>query len=339
MFFNRNSLTRRTRAPAGALPRRRRCRRASRAWCANRGGSSSSRVAYLALILATYTRDRSRAGRSPGDRRADRATAAAWSARGSPTCCSTCSALSAWWLVVGRRRARRRRLSAASRDPERETDHPLLLGVDRLRAGADRRQRGDRGAALLAARRCRCRSRPAARSATSLGAALARGARLQRRDAAPARRCSPSASRCSSACRGCADGAHRRAASRRWSRWVRAQARGARRPPHRRAGDGSSARQIVERSREEDEEREPIVVVPPPPPVPKSERVVKEKQRPLFTDMPDSPLPPLSLLEEAPPRRRRCSAETLEFTSRLIERKLADFGVAARRCSRRIRGR
>ena len=34
--------------------------------------------------------------------------------------------------------------------------------------------------------------------------------------------------------------------------------------------------------------------------VPRSERVVKEKQRPLFTDMPDSPLPPLALLEDAP---------------------------------------
>ena len=67
-----------------------------------------------------------------------------------------------------------------------------------------------------------------------------------------------------------------------------------------------------------------------PPPLPKSERVVKEKQRPLFTDMPDSPLPPLSLLEDAPPRTETVSAETLEFTSRLIERKLADFGVAVK---------
>ena len=64
--------------------------------------------------------------------------------------------------------------------------------------------------------------------------------------------------------------------------------------------------------------------------VPRSERVTREKQRPLFTDMPDSPLPPLSLLEEAPPAAETVSAETLEFTSRLIERKLADFGVAVK---------
>jgi DNA segregation ATPase FtsK/SpoIIIE, S-DNA-T family len=97
----------------------------------------------------------------------------------------------------------------------------------------------------------------------------------------------------------------------------------------RRIGQNQAAarEQLVEHLREESFEREPVLVVPPPPAVPKSERVVKEKQRPLFTDMPDSPLPPLSLLEEAPPATESVSAETLEFTSRLIERKLADFGV------------
>jgi S-DNA-T family DNA segregation ATPase FtsK/SpoIIIE len=88
--------------------------------------------------------------------------------------------------------------------------------------------------------------------------------------------------------------------------------------------------QVVMQLREEVEEREPIVVVPPPAPAPKSERVIKERQRPLFTDMPDSKLPPLALLEEAPASQETVSNETLEFTSRLIERKLADFGVSAR---------
>ncbi len=86
----------------------------------------------------------------------------------------------------------------------------------------------------------------------------------------------------------------------------------------------------VERSREVEHEREPVVVVPPPPPPPKSARAVKEKQRPLFTEMPDSPLPALDLLEDAPPATDSVSADTLEFTSRLIERKLADFGVAVK---------
>ncbi|MBS0321923.1 MAG: DNA translocase FtsK 4TM domain-containing protein [Proteobacteria bacterium] len=87
---------------------------------------------------------------------------------------------------------------------------------------------------------------------------------------------------------------------------------------------------VFERTREDVEERQPIVVVPPVTKVEKSERVVREKQRPLFTDMPDSPLPPLSLLEDAPAASETVSAETLEFTSRLIERKLADFGVSVK---------
>jgi S-DNA-T family DNA segregation ATPase FtsK/SpoIIIE len=86
----------------------------------------------------------------------------------------------------------------------------------------------------------------------------------------------------------------------------------------------------VEIAREVDEEHGPVVVVPPVLDVPKSERVVKEKQRPLFKELPDSPLPPLALLEDAPSAQELVSAETLEFTSRLIERKLADFGVAVK---------
>ena len=86
----------------------------------------------------------------------------------------------------------------------------------------------------------------------------------------------------------------------------------------------------VEIAREVDDDREPVVVVPPAFDVPKSERVVKERQRPLFKELPDSALPPLALLEDVPSAQEQVSAETLEFTSRLIERKLADFGVAVR---------
>ncbi len=100
----------------------------------------------------------------------------------------------------------------------------------------------------------------------------------------------------------------------------------------RRIGEQAAAfrEAIVERTREEEFEREPIVVVPPVVAVPKSDRVIKEKQRPLFVDMPDSRLPPLALLDDAPPATDTVPAETLEFTSRLIERKLADFGVAVK---------
>ena len=62
----------------------------------------------------------------------------------------------------------------------------------------------------------------------------------------------------------------------------------------------------------------------------KSDRVEREKQQPLFIEIPDSELPPLSLLDPVPETKETISAETLEFTSRLIERKLDDFGVQAK---------
>jgi S-DNA-T family DNA segregation ATPase FtsK/SpoIIIE len=58
-----------------------------------------------------------------------------------------------------------------------------------------------------------------------------------------------------------------------------------------------------------------------------SERKQKEKQVPLFAEMGDSKLPALDLLDEPPPAVDTVSTETLEFTSRLIEKKLKDFGV------------
>ncbi len=53
----------------------------------------------------------------------------------------------------------------------------------------------------------------------------------------------------------------------------------------------------------------------------------KEKQVSLFEGIPDTALPPLHLLDEAKGEIEVQSAETLEFTSRLIERKLMDFGI------------
>ena len=74
-------------------------------------------------------------------------------------------------------------------------------------------------------------------------------------------------------------------------------------------------------------DHEPIMIQPPVVEIPKSERVQKEKQVPLFRDLPDTPLPPLNLLDESTSGVERLSPETLEYTSRLIEKKLGDFGV------------
>ena len=75
------------------------------------------------------------------------------------------------------------------------------------------------------------------------------------------------------------------------------------------------------------EDHEPIRIEAPLVDIPKSDRVIKEKQVPLFQDLPDTPLPPLVLLDEAQRDVEAMSAETLEYTSRLIEKKLSDFGV------------
>jgi S-DNA-T family DNA segregation ATPase FtsK/SpoIIIE len=84
----------------------------------------------------------------------------------------------------------------------------------------------------------------------------------------------------------------------------------------------------VEVAKKAFEEHEPIrIEMPAPVMVPKSERIVREKQVPLFSDLPDSPLPQLSLLDAPDTHIERPTAETLEYTSRLIERKLLDFNV------------
>ena len=87
------------------------------------------------------------------------------------------------------------------------------------------------------------------------------------------------------------------------------------------------------------EEREEIIQHHAPPviieqaahiEVPQSARVAKERQKPLFTEMPDSKLPQVALLDEALLRQETVSPDTLEMTSRMIEKRLKDFGVEAR---------
>ncbi len=74
----------------------------------------------------------------------------------------------------------------------------------------------------------------------------------------------------------------------------------------------------------------PVVIEPTLVDIPKSERVVKEKQKPLFSEMPDSKLPQVDLLDGALAKQETVAPETLEMTSRLIEKKLKDFGVEVR---------
>ncbi len=74
----------------------------------------------------------------------------------------------------------------------------------------------------------------------------------------------------------------------------------------------------------------PMVIEPGVTEVPRSERVVKERQKPLFNELPDSKLPQVDLLDAMTGRQETVSPETLEMTSRLIEKKLSDFGVKVR---------
>jgi len=74
----------------------------------------------------------------------------------------------------------------------------------------------------------------------------------------------------------------------------------------------------------------PVVIEPVLVDLPRSERVAKERQKPLFTELPDSKLPQVDLLDDAQTRQETVAPETLEMTSRLIEKKLRDFGVEVR---------
>ncbi len=71
----------------------------------------------------------------------------------------------------------------------------------------------------------------------------------------------------------------------------------------------------------------PLRIELPEPAMQKPARIVKEKQTSFFTDSSDSLLPPLHLLDEPKKDVELLSNDTLEFTSRLIERRLQEFGV------------
>jgi DNA segregation ATPase FtsK/SpoIIIE, S-DNA-T family len=86
----------------------------------------------------------------------------------------------------------------------------------------------------------------------------------------------------------------------------------------------------VEREEIEDHHPTPVVIESPRVDLPPSARVAKERQKPLFVEMPDSKLPQVDLLDGAPQHQAGVDSQTLEMTSRLIEKKLKDFGVEVR---------
>ena len=80
-----------------------------------------------------------------------------------------------------------------------------------------------------------------------------------------------------------------------------------------------------------DDDSEPVRIEPAVTHLAPSVRAEAERQKTLFVDLPaDTMLPALALLDAAPVRQAAVAEETLHFTSRLIEKKLADFNVTAR---------
>jgi DNA segregation ATPase FtsK/SpoIIIE, S-DNA-T family len=90
--------------------------------------------------------------------------------------------------------------------------------------------------------------------------------------------------------------------------------------------------EVVFEEREEIEVHhpQPVVIEPVAIELPPSTRVAKERQKPLFVEMPDSRLPQVALLDGAQLRQETVDPDTLEMTSRMIERRLKDFGVEVR---------
>ena len=87
---------------------------------------------------------------------------------------------------------------------------------------------------------------------------------------------------------------------------------------------------VVVEERELVDEHPPLVVTPPAAPPAPSARVAKERQQPLFAELADTKLPQVDLLDAIGGRQETVAPESLEMTSRLIEKKLKDFGVEVR---------
>ncbi len=90
--------------------------------------------------------------------------------------------------------------------------------------------------------------------------------------------------------------------------------------------------EIVVAKQEQLVHEQPVRIEPAITSVPKSVRVEKEKQKTLFTAPVEAggsgDLPAISLLDMPVDNPETVSPETIEYTSRLIEKKLSDFGVS-----------
>ncbi|MBL8471242.1 MAG: DNA translocase FtsK 4TM domain-containing protein [Rhodocyclaceae bacterium] len=85
---------------------------------------------------------------------------------------------------------------------------------------------------------------------------------------------------------------------------------------------------VVETERKKTEKAPKLRIETPKADIEISHRAARDRQASLFEEIPPGGLPPLTLLDEATRTTAELpSPETLEFTSRLIERKLNDFGV------------
>ncbi|TCJ20187.1 DNA translocase FtsK [Parasulfuritortus cantonensis] len=89
----------------------------------------------------------------------------------------------------------------------------------------------------------------------------------------------------------------------------------------------SEREEALARERQRREKERPIHIELPKQEIVKSKRAEQERQAFLFRDTPDAQLPPLHLLDEAAAQAAKVDQAGLEVTSRLIERKLLEFGV------------
>ncbi|MCG8432894.1 MAG: DNA translocase FtsK 4TM domain-containing protein [Gammaproteobacteria bacterium] len=85
--------------------------------------------------------------------------------------------------------------------------------------------------------------------------------------------------------------------------------------------------ELVKVKQEKTKERAKPRIEPVADKVQQSPRVERERQVPLFDPPSNTELPPLSLLDNAPEKVASFSEESLEAMSRLLELKLADFGI------------